>query len=235
MVGAQLDVAFTIGGSPVLIETKGDQFSATFVIATTDFDSGTPDASDVQRAKSESRQPTTTYKSASRTATAATAARTSVSTNANAIAGPSNVRAGQSNAEKRTLFNPPSPSQGDRDLGGHDEFQFNDDDEFGADLELGEEDLAAIDRLSQMPPAGAGAGSQRVLAPATRSSRATGGRRDDEAGEGDGGAIDEEDEDDEEGAGADGLPTQVGPTPKSPRLAKKVRSLPLRLSLYHHS
>ncbi|KAL8280610.1 hypothetical protein RQP46_006933 [Phenoliferia psychrophenolica] len=108
-VNALLDVAFTKGGSPILIETKSDFFTATFVIATTDFDSGTPDASDATkaRAKSESRQPSTTAAAAAKSALKASSRNptsNNTNNNANSNKNSANATAGPSHQKKWNLF-----------------------------------------------------------------------------------------------------------------------------------
>lgn len=249
-VKAQLDVAFSTGGNPVLIESKGDQFTANFVIATTDFDSGGGDVP--KREKSQSR--------AAPSKQAATASKGRSNTPSNAVADPSRpmhrppTTSHQAKSKNTPLFNPPSPSQQDGEGeggGGHDKFQFpqpgeGEEDEFGdLELDFGAADYAAIDRLSQLPPVGAGAGTQKAtfLVPATTS--AVRG-----SGEGDGGmggAMEGGEEDEEleyvdgegEGAGEQRWevsmppPTQVGPTPRTPRPQAEVRRVHIStLSLF---
>ncbi|ORY88023.1 Rad9-domain-containing protein [Leucosporidium creatinivorum] len=177
-----LDVAFTTGGSPLIIQTEGEDFIADFVIATTDFDPGDGTPSGGARVKKEGSEQAsgvlgrrgsslaqqksgTGAESMMRggsgsTATGSRAPRSETGSNANAQAGPSRPRQQPQQQQQRPnqpLFNPPSPSQ-NRPQPDEDE----EDDEFG-DAALDDFDegaFAEIDRMSQMVPQGAGGGSQ---------------------------------------------------------------------------
>ncbi len=121
-----LSVAFATGGAPFLVDLKADLFFAHFVIATTDFDGGDADGlPKVERTPAETK-PAPAERAQSVKRNVAPAACSS---------GPSRVP-----SAARPLFNPPSPN----------EMAAEDEDGFG-ELAFGEEDFAAIDRLSQMP------------------------------------------------------------------------------------
>lgn len=179
-----LDVAFTSGGSPLIIQTEGEDFIADFVIATTDFDpEGTPSGagtgSRVKKEQSEQasgvggRRGSSLARADSRggsgsgsTTTGAGSAASrntggAAGSNANAKAGPSRLRQEppppRAKPAQQPLFNPPSPSQNRAQAEEEDEY-----DEFGdsAMADFDEGAFAEIDRMSQMAPQGAGGGSQ---------------------------------------------------------------------------
>lgn len=201
-INAPLSAAFARGNAPIILDLVADTglFKAHFVVATTDYDSGDLDAgaAAVKREKSES------------VARAASKAR-SVSGARNPVAGPSKERAVPVAKQAQPLFNRESSQEGG---GAEDE----DEDEFGG-MDFGADDFAAIDRLSQVPPAGPGVGSQsRVLMQDS-------GQGDFETQEGDEEAEEEGDRDGMEEGGA--LPTpsiksQLGPT-QNGNEPKKVR------------
>ncbi|KAM0746050.1 hypothetical protein T439DRAFT_330033 [Meredithblackwellia eburnea MCA 4105] len=176
-----IDVAFQVGGRPIVINTDGDEWHATFVIATTDFsDSGVTsaaagtggaparDENGVKRernmsAAAQRRHPPSAVAATGRTPGASSTTSGSSSRDSRSYGVPNGTASGSGNGkERKPLFNPPSPSQGS--IGGHVEHSFrmdidgdrqeDDDDEFAGmdDLELNDDDYAAIDRLSQAPP-----------------------------------------------------------------------------------
>ncbi|GAA5924704.1 hypothetical protein JCM1841_006390 [Sporobolomyces salmonicolor] len=220
LLSVPISAYFTHGGRPLMIQLAGDHFETRFVVATTDYDSGSAGSSAERGLKRETSDsgsvpPPPVH------ARGGGGARSSGRTNANAAAGPSRASGMGSGAtsSNRPLFNPaPTPSPAP-----HHVFPDNNDDEFDFGG-MGEQDLfndpdaafAEIDQLSQVPPTGAGAGTQgrgggggdgderaRVLVRDTSElERATG--RDEE----------EQDEDEYEAMGGTPGPrtTQLGPT-----------------------
>ncbi|GAA5876592.1 hypothetical protein JCM1840_000819 [Sporobolomyces johnsonii] len=196
LLSVPISAYFTHGGRPLMIQLAGDHSEARFVVATTDYDSGSAGSSAAIKAGG--------------------GARSSDWTNANAVAGPSRAAGGTGSSagtsSNRPLFNPaPSPSPAPQHaLPGREDDEFD----FGG---MGEHDLfddldaafAEIDQLSQVPPTGAGAGTQgggggaRVLVRDT--SEMTRGA----GGDGEGW---EEDEDEAMGGTPGPRTTQLGPT-----------------------
>lgn len=205
-ISAPLSAAFSTGGSPFLIALVGDLYTADFVIATHHFD-GEP-LEDVKREKSEPRRSDT----ASHGGNAAAA-----------VAGPSN----SSHKKAQPLFLPASQEASQR------QEDFDEDDEFDA-LEMGEDDFAEIDRLSQMPPSTASERASSVMHVDGSHKRAKtldnaliGGHQQQEDNEEHGELdLDAEEQDFDMAGGT----TQVGPTPTP--ISQKLKLKNVRLHLY---
>ncbi|KAK4056823.1 hypothetical protein OIO90_002073 [Microbotryomycetes sp. JL221] len=128
-----LDAAFTQGGSPFLVEVNSDDFKADFVIATTDFDSGEPDASG--SVKRERAEPVPPARRVNPSLPMRAQANDTTNSNANAS------RSGSSSA-RPALFNAPSQQQQHQQ-------DADQEDEFGNEDDFDDAAFAEIDRLSQ--------------------------------------------------------------------------------------